>query len=191
VRSWAVAVSLVLVALAGAGCSDRATGSAKSQAAAPAVPVGVASVEQKTVPVRVTAVGNVQAYTTVGVKSQVAGQIVQVHFAEGHEVKRGDLLFTIDPRPSEAALQQALANVARDGAQLNQMEAALAQRRSEVNWALATLERDQAQTENARVQEARYRDLVGRELVAREQYDQYRTNAAALSATVQADRAAL
>jgi multidrug efflux system membrane fusion protein len=185
-----VALSLLLVALAAAGCSDRAT-PAKGPAAAPAVPVGAATVERKTLPVQVTAVGNVQAYTTVGVKSQVAGQIVRVHFAEGHEVKRGDLLFTVDPRPFETALQQAQANVARDGAQLRQMEAALTQRQAEVNWALANLERDQAQVENARVQEARYRDLVQKELVAREQYDLYKTNAAALSATVQADRAAV
>jgi multidrug efflux system membrane fusion protein len=191
VTSRAAAVSLVIAVLAAAGCSDRVPGSAQSQAPASAVPVGVATVERKTVPVQVIAVGNVQAYTTVGVKSQVAGQIVQVHFAEGHEVKRGDLLFTIDPRPFDTALQQVQANVAKDTAQFHQMEAALAQRQAEVNQVLATLERDQAQVENARAQEARYRDLVQKEMVAREQYDQYRTNLAALSATVQAARAAV
>jgi len=182
---------LVVTALAAAGCSDRATGAPKGQPAPPAVPVGATTAELKTVPVQVSAVGNVQAYTTVGVKSQVAGQIMRVHFTEGQEVKRGDLLFTIDPRPFEAALQQAEANVGKDTAQLRQMEAALAQRQAEITQALANLERDQAQMENARVQETRYRDLVDREMVAREQYDQYRTNLAALSATVQADRAAV
>ncbi len=187
---WA-ALSLVAVALAAAGCSDRATGSTKGQAAPPAIPVGAGTAEEKTVPVQVTAPGNVQAYTTVGVKSQVAGQIMQVHFTEGHDVKRGDLLFTIDPRPFEATLQQAQANVGKDTAQLRQMEAALGQRQAEITQAQANLERDQAQWENARVQEARYKDLVQKEMVAREQYDQYRTNLAALSATVQADRAAV
>jgi multidrug efflux system membrane fusion protein len=155
------------------------------------VPVGAATAEQRLVPVQVTTVGNVQAYTTVGVKSQVAGQIHQVHFTEGNEVKRGDLLFTIDPRPLQAALRQADANVTKDRAQLRQMEAALAQRQAEVTQALANLERDVAQLDNARVQEKRYASLVKQELVAREQYDQVRTALAALQATVNADRAAI
>ena len=189
----ALAVTLALVAIiAGAsGCSDRSGGTAKAQGPPPPVPVGVATAEQRLVPVQVAAVGNVQAIATVGVKSQVAGQITQVHFTEGREVKRGDLLFTIDQRPFEAALQQAQANVGRDTAQLHQMEAALAQRQAEIVQAQANLERDQAQWEMARTQDARYKDLVNKELVAREQYDQVRTTLAALSATVQADRAAL
>src|SRR5206468_5463771 len=80
-------------------------------------------------------------------------------------------------RPFEAALRQA--------------EAALGQRQAEVQQAQANLERDQAQLDNAKVQERRYRDLVDRELIAREQYDQLRTNWAALEATVAADRAAV
>jgi multidrug efflux system membrane fusion protein len=189
----AAAWLLLIVALA-AGCSDRATGTTKGAAAPtapPAVPVGVATAEQKVVPVQVGAVGNVQAVTTVGVKSQVAGQIMQVHFAEGREVKKGDLLFTIDQRPFEATLQQAQANVGKDVAQIKQMEAALAQRHAEVTQAQANLERDQAQFEMARTQENRYKDLVDKELVAREQYDQVRTSFAATSAVVQADRAAV
>ena len=135
--------------------------------------------------------GNVQAYTTVGVKSQIAGQITKVHFTEGREVKRGDLLITIDPRPFEAALRQSEANLARDAAQVRQAEAARGQREADVTQALANLERDQAQVENARVQEQRYRDLVAKDFIAREQYDQVRTNLATLQAVVQADRAAV
>jgi multidrug efflux system membrane fusion protein len=153
--------------------------------------VGVATAEQRVVPVQVVTVGNVQAYTTVGVKSQVAGQIERVHFTEGQDVKRGDLLFTIDPRPFAAALRQAEANVVKDRAQHRSAEAALAQRQAEVTQALANLERDLAQLENARVQERRYAALVKEELVAREQYDQVRTAFAALQATVAADRAAV
>jgi membrane fusion protein, multidrug efflux system len=144
---------------------------------------------QKTVPIQVTAVGNVQALTTVGVKAQVNGQLLQVHFKEGDVVKQGDLLFTIDPRPLEAALRQAQANVARDTAQLRQTEAALVQREAEVQQAQANLNRDLAQLENARTQERRYNTLMQQDLIAREQYDQIRTNLAALEATVQADRA--
>jgi membrane fusion protein, multidrug efflux system len=143
------------------------------------------------VPVQVLTVGNVQAYTTVGVKSQVAGQIQEVHFTEGQEVKRGDLLFGIDPRPLEAAVRQAEANVAKDRAQVRQAEAAFAQRQAEVTQALANLERDVAQLDNARVQEQRYATLVEKEFIAREQYDQVRTALAALQATVGADRAAV
>jgi membrane fusion protein, multidrug efflux system len=183
---------LVAGALALAGCSESPAGGAPARPAAPAaVPVGVATAEQRLVPVQVVTVGNVQAYTTVGVKSQVAGQIQEVHFSEGQEVKRGDLLFTIDPRPLAAALRQAEANVVKDRAQQRQAQAALAQRQAEVTQTLANLERDVAQLDNARVQEKRYAALVANELVAREQYDQVRTALAALQATVAADRAAV
>jgi membrane fusion protein, multidrug efflux system len=182
----ALAASLWLAA-----CSDRAGGAPSGPAATPPVPVETAIAQRKAVPLQVTAVGNVQAYTTVSVRPQVAGQILQAHFREGQDVKRGDLLFTIDPRPLEAALRQAEANVAKDTAQLRQAEAALGQRQAEVTQALANLERDLAQLEMARVQEQRYRELVQRELIAREQYDQVRTTFAAAQATVQADRAAV
>jgi membrane fusion protein, multidrug efflux system len=141
--------------------------------------------------VQVSAVGNVQGLTTVGVKSQIAGQILKVHFKEGDEVRQGDLLFSIDRRPLEAALRQAQANVTRDTAGLRQAEAALVQRRAEVQQSEANLARDVAQMDNARVQEQRYRELMDRELIAREQYDQIRTNSAAMDATVRADRAAV
>jgi membrane fusion protein, multidrug efflux system len=170
IAGWALASALCL-----AGCSDNAAGKARVQV--PPVPVMVSDAVEKTLPVQLTAVGNAQAYTTVGIKSQVNGQIMEVRFKEGQDVKKDDLLFVIDPRPFEAALRQA--------------EAALGQRQAEVQQAQANLERDQAQLDNAKVQERRYRDLVDRELIAREQYDQLRTNWAALEATVQADRAAV
>jgi membrane fusion protein, multidrug efflux system len=182
---------LVLVALVAvvAGCSDRASGT--QRAAPPAVPVLVADAVRRDVPLDVGVIGTVQALTTVGVKSQVSGQVIKVNFTEGQDVKAGQLLFTIDPRPFEAVLAQAQANVGRDTAQMRQAEAAHAQRQAEVQQAIANLDRDQAQLENARVQEKRYKTLVDKELVAREQYDQFRTNLAALEATVQADRAAV
>ncbi|MBI3637438.1 MAG: efflux RND transporter periplasmic adaptor subunit [Candidatus Rokubacteria bacterium] len=172
-----VIVGLLALPLLFGGCSDRATGSPARQATPAPVPVGVAEVVQRQVPVQVAAVGNVQASTTVAVRSQVAGQIDQVKFTEGHDVRKGDLLFVIDQRPFETALRQA--------------EAAQRQREAEVAQAQANLARDLAQLENWRVQEQRYRTLVERELVAREQYDQVRTNAAAMDATVNADRAAV
>jgi multidrug efflux system membrane fusion protein len=183
-------ICLLALAAAAGACSDRA-GNAQTPSAPPAVPVGVAQAEQRTVPVTIASVGNVQPYTTVAVRAQVGGQIDQVHFTEGREVKRGDLLFTIDPRPREAAVRQSEANLARDTAQLRQAEAAVGQRRAEVTQARANLDRDVTQLENARVQEERYRTLIDRGLIAREQYDQVRTNMAALEATVRADQAAV
>jgi multidrug efflux system membrane fusion protein len=188
--SRTLAVLALIASLGLAACSDRAGGQGRP-AAAPPVPVGVATAERKTVPLQVTTVGNVQPYTVVTVRPQVAGQIQAVHFKEGQDVKRGDLLFTIDPRPLQAAVRQAEANVAKDQAALRQTEAALAQRHAEVTQAQANLERDLAQLEMAKVQNERYRELVQRELVAREQYDQVKTTLAAAQATVQADRAAV
>jgi multidrug efflux system membrane fusion protein len=127
----------------------------------PPVPVTAATVVQKTVPVQFNTIGNVEAYSTVSFKSQIGGILTRVHFREGQDVSKGDLLFTIDPRPYEAALKQAEANLAKDAAQL----------------------------ENARVEVRRYEELVKKGYVAQEQYDQIQTNAAALEATVNADKA--
>lgn len=126
-----------------------------------AAPVAVTMSVQKTVPVQLRAIGNVEAYSTVSVKSQIGGELVRVHFKEGQDTDKGDLLFTIDPRPYEAALRQAEATLAKDIAQL----------------------------ENAREQARRYEELVKKGYVTQEQYEQIRTNAAALEATVSADKA--
>lgn len=126
-----------------------------------AVPVTTSRVIQKTVPVQIKTIGNVEAYSTVEVKSQIGGELINVNFMEGRDVGKGDLLFTIDPRPFEAALRQAE----------------------------ATLSRDTAQMENAREEERRYAELVKKGYVAQSQYDQVRTNAAALEAVVNADKA--
>ena len=140
------------------------------------LPVTVGTVVQKTVPVQLRAIGNVQAYSTVTVKSRVAGHIVRVYFKEGEDVKKGDLLFMIDPRPFEAALKQAEANLERDTAQVKQAEANLA--------------RDTVQEKNAKVEAERYKMLFEKGVVARQQYDKFRTDWEALIATLQADRAA-
>lgn len=184
------ALGAVALAAIVTGCSDRATGTT-ARPGPPPVPVTAADVVERPVPIQVTAVGNVQAYTTVMIKSQISGQIDRIGFTEGRDVKRGDLLISIDPRPFEAAVRQAEANVTRDRAQLRQAEAAFLQRQSDVKQAEANLARDQAQLENAQVQERRYRELVAKELVAKEQYDQFRTNVSTLEATVRADRAAV
>src|SRR5512147_1614508 len=92
------------------GCSD---GKAK-QAPQRVVPVKVGDVTKQDLPLQINAIGNVEAYNTVSVKALVGGEVTEVHFREGQEVKQGDLLFQIDPRPYESALRQAEAQLTRD-----------------------------------------------------------------------------
>ena len=154
--------ALVLAAVL-AGCSRTQTAHSAGPPAQPVLPVTVATVVQKTVPVEVRAIGNVLAYSTVAVKSRVPGQLLNVSFQEGQDVRKGDLLFTIDPRPLQAVLKQAEANLARD----------------------------QFQARNAEADAARYEALFKQGIIARQQFDQYRSNADALRAQIAADEAAI
>src|SRR5882757_4475263 len=132
----------------------------------PAVPVSVAVAAQESIPVEIRGIGSVEPSETVQVKSQIAGELMTVRFAEGGEVKQGDLLFEIDPRPYQEALRQAEAALARDGAQLRQAEANLA--------------RDVAQSKFASEDAGRYREMLRTGVVSRAQTDQANTNADAL-----------
>ena len=170
-RRRVVAVAVLLAVLAAAGLGSYlvvANGRTKeggkgAQKAAAAVAVTVAPVLQETVPVRVNAIGNVEAFQTVAVKARVDGQILQVNMREGAAVKKGEVLFRIDARPYEAALRQAEANALRDAAG-----------------------RDQA-----RSQARRYQELLEKNFVSKEAYAQIRTNAATAEATAKASEAAL
>jgi multidrug efflux system membrane fusion protein len=146
-------------------------------------------VEQKTMPVEIAAIGTVEAYAVVSVRAQIGGELQRVHIKEGQDVRKDDLLFTIDPRPLQATLAQAEAVRANHQSAVQQARAAIERDSAKVVQARAALARDQAQAKNAQVQEARYADLVKKELVAKEQYDQYRTNVETLLATVRADQA--
>jgi multidrug efflux system membrane fusion protein len=128
-----------------------------------AVPVTVATVVQKNLPVQLDATGSVEAYSTVSIRAQAGGVVTKVSFTQGQDVKQGDPLFTIDPRPYDAALKQAEANLARDTAQL----------------------------QNSREQVKRYAELFKKQFVSAEQYDQIRTNSDALESVVVADSAAV
>ena len=147
---------------AGFALAFLSPGCARKEAPPPnsAVPILAAKAVRKDVPVEVTVIGNVEAYDTVNVKSLVGGEIMEVYFKEGQDVKKGDLLFLIDPRPIEKQLKKAEADLAKDIAQ-----------------------------HQYAVKEAkRYDELVDKGYVSREQADQFRTNAAALNATVESDR---
>lgn len=142
-----------------------------------AVPVLMAKVVQKTVPVDIQIIGNVEAFTTIGVKSQVGGQLMQVFFKEGDSVRKNSLLFTIDKRPYEAQVSQVKANLARDTAQLS-----LAQ---------ANMARDLSQQRYAEAQAARYDKLLQEGVMSKEQTEQVRTDADAKREAVKADQAAI
>jgi multidrug efflux system membrane fusion protein len=140
-------------------------------------PVTVATAAIKDVPVDVQVVGSVEAYLTVTIKAQVSGELTGVHFREGDSVKKGDLLFRIDPRQLQAQLSQAQANLARDEAQLSQAEANLA--------------RDTAQEKYAKAGADRYSRLLDQRLVSKEQAEQMRTSAEVSGAAVRADEASI
>ncbi len=142
-----------------------------------AVPVVTTKVAERDVPVDLAAIGNVEAYTTISVRSQVTGQLEQALFREGDFVTKGQVLFTIDKRPFEAALQQAQANMTRDQALLNQAEAQLA--------------RDGAQAEYQQLTAERQADLNKKGIVSKDVAEQARASSEASAATVKADRAAV
>jgi multidrug efflux system membrane fusion protein len=127
--------------------------------------------------VEIQVIGNVEAYSTISVKAQVGGQLTNVYFHEGDYVKAGDLLFTIDPRPFEAALNQAIANLAQNEAALGQAQANLA--------------RDTAQNKYTQANAARYAELFQGGVVSKDQAEQLRAAADASSQALAADAAAI
>ena len=141
------------------------------------VPVVVARVSQKLMPVEVTSVGNVEPISTVAIKAQISGELLEVHFKEGDFVRKGQLLFTIDSRIPQGQVGTMQANIEKDEAQLKQAEANLA--------------RDTAQLEYARAEAERYATLLKRGLVAADSSEQTRSQANALEESVRADRAAI
>src|SRR5438874_2769258 len=169
VPRWILGGVVGAAAMALSGCSP---GEAQSSNAPPAgggrgggqnaaVPVTVGKAIQKSMPITIQGIGTVIAASTVSVRAQITGEMTSVNFKEGEDVEKGQILVTLDKRPFEAALQQAQ----------------------------ATLEKDTAQAANARSQSVRYQDLLQRGIATREQVDTMRTQAAALDATVEADRA--
>ena len=160
----------------GAGGGGRGGRGGRGGNAGP-VPVVVGKVTQRDVPVDIAAIGNVEAYSTVSVRSQVTGMLTDVKFREGDFVKAGDALFTIDPRSYKAALQQAEANITRDEALLRQAD--------------AQLNRDQANANYSKLQADRQHQLVARGLISTDQEEQAAAAANSSGAAVNADKAAV
>src|SRR5271155_401403 len=157
-----ISISLTLTLVAAvlvAGCSG------KKNITPAGAPVLVAKATETNVPVQIDPppVGHVMPVSTVTIHSQIGGIISEVHFQEGQEVKKGDLLFTIDPRPSQAALDEAR----------------------------AALERDQAQLNYATINFAREQKLFDQKLISQDELDTNRASLDALLGTVSADQAAI
>jgi multidrug efflux system membrane fusion protein len=145
-----------------AGCS-RGQKNAKASGPPPAVPVGVATVKQRDFPVYLTGLGSVTAFNTVSLKTRIDGQITQVNFQEGQDVKLGELLIQIDPRPYEVALSTAQAN----------------------------LQRDQAQLDYAKVQYERQKALYASGVIAKQDLDTQEASLGQYEGTIAADKAAI
>lgn len=154
--------ALVAAVLLGA-CSRGGDAKAEAKKSAPGVPVLVGNVIEKSMPLRLHAIGNVETIASVAVKSRVDGQIIAAHVRDGQDLVKGELLFQLDPKPYQAQLEQAQANLAHD----------------------------QAQLEYLRGQEQRYLDLLKQNFVSKEGYAQVAANFHGAQASVSADEAAI
>ncbi|MCC6395106.1 MAG: efflux RND transporter periplasmic adaptor subunit [Bryobacterales bacterium] len=178
-------IVVVAAALTAAGCSAGGTASADSKGGKGggkkkgdmAAPVTVARVVQRDVPVEVQVIGNVEAYSTIAVRSQVGGELTKVSFREGDYIRKGDLLFSVDRRQLEAQLSQAEANYAKAKASLGQTQANLA--------------RDTAQQQYLQSQAERFARLVKEGVLSKDQGEQAFSSAAAMQETINADGAAI
>ncbi len=166
------ALLLNLLVAASCGQNDHA-----AAARPPVAPVVVADVRQMPVPLEIRAIGNVEANSTVEIKSQVSGQLQKVFFTEGDEVREGQLLFQIDPRQLQQAVSEA--------------EAALENANATVGQAQANYERDLAQAKNARSQADRYAQLATQGIISREANENYHTQADAAERVAAASKAAI
>src|SRR5215468_6731825 len=167
-RGWYLAggfAVLVVIAVSFIGWQRLAQGPDTATVSAPprAVPVTVANAEVRDVPVYLTGLGTVQAFNTVTIRTQVDGQLIKVAFTEGQDVKTGDLVAQIDPRPFQATLDQAVAKKVQDEANLA----------------------------NAKLDLQRYTDLVARNFAPQQQADTQRAVVAQLEAQIRGDQAAI
>src|SRR5256714_15130347 len=158
-RAWFTLLSVAVSAAVLAGCTNKA---AQQGFERPPAPVTVTEAVMQDVPTYIDAIGKTVAREVVSIQPQVSGRIVKINFTDGANVRKGDLLFTLDTRPFEANVRQAQANVSKDMALKKQAEANLA--------------KDVAQAKWGEVQVKRYGELGRGGVVSREQYEQLRAN---------------
>ena len=167
--------TLLLVCLV--GCANQDGKSNRAKGVMPPTPVTVAQAQARDIPIQVRQIGSVEPVAVIAVKSQINGELNKVFFKEGQEVKKGDELFEIDPRPYQQALDQAQAAVQKDLALVSQAEANLA--------------RDRAQAANAKEQAKRYAGLAAEGVISKDQNDSYQTTSQVQDEAVRADQAAI
>jgi multidrug efflux system membrane fusion protein len=164
-------------ALLAPGCGGNGARPDAAPRKAMAVPVSLAAAGRRDVPLEIQVIGSVEAFSTISVKSQVTGPLARVHFNEGDFVKKGALLFSIDPAPFQAAVDESLGNLARNEALLSQAE--------------ATLKRDKAQARYSQAQATRYTELFRKGVVSRDQSEQMASASDALNEGLRADEASI
>ena len=167
-------LALLTLAATFVGCANKA---AQTPFERPPAPVSVTAAVAQDVPTYIDAIGKTVAREVVSIQPQVSGRITQIHFTDGANVRKGDLLFTIDPRPFEAAVRQAQAKVSQDIALKKQAEANHASEIAKANW--------------NQVQVNRYHTLVQQGVVSREQYEELMATQKTLDANVGSAKAAV
>jgi membrane fusion protein, multidrug efflux system len=163
-------------------CNSTAPSAAKGpggpgRAGLPPSPVTAARAELRDVPVQVRQIGAVEAVSVIAVKAQIGGELTKVLFREGDDVRKGQQLFEIDPRPYEQAITQAQAAIEKDNALIAQAEANLA--------------RDKVQAANAKEQAERYASLAKDGLISKDQNSTYQTTWNSQTEALRADEAAI
>ncbi len=171
----ALIVTILIVSIGLSGCSSNGAPAKTSRQQAALITPGM--VIEKAMPVDIRVIGSVEAYTAIRVKAQVTGQLMKVQFRQGDDVKAGDPLFLIDPRPFDAAIREAEAGFAKDTALLRQAE--------------ANLRRDTAQEKYAQDQATRYQKLFSEGVMSKQQTEQFDSDANVRAEAVRADQAAI
>jgi membrane fusion protein, multidrug efflux system len=174
-RSVLLLITLQCVAGLTVTCNKK--GAPPGMGGMPPTPVAVAKAELRSIPVQLRQIGAVEPITTIAVKAQVGGELVKVLFTEGQDVKKGQELFEIDPRPYQQALDQAQANLNRDNALIAQAQ--------------ANISKDQAQAKNAKILADRYAALFKDGISSKEQSESYQTTLGVQLEAIRADQAAL
>jgi RND family efflux transporter MFP subunit len=188
-------VSLIgLAAIAAGGCRDAS----RAAAPPPAAVVKVEPVVQRDVPISVEYVGTLVGYITAQIRARVAGHLMSQNYAEGSVVKAGDLMFQVDPRPIQAAVEQAEAQLLQAESQLSQAKAQVGASQAQVEQALAQVSQYEAQVQKAEADQrrteldvGRYKPLAQRGSVSQQELDNAVQNNLANIASVAAARASV
>src|SRR5579863_2376337 len=174
VVSFAISVCMAQLAC---NTTTPATKGPAGRGGFPASPVTAAKAELRDVPVQVRQIGSVEPVAVIAVKAQIGGELTKVLFKEGDDVRKGQQLFEIDPRPYQRAIDQAQAAIEKDNALVAQAEANLA--------------RDRVNTANAKEQADRYQALAKDGLISKDQNSTYQTTFNSQNEALRADDAAI